>query len=612
MKLNAGLFMFLGVFAIGNLLFFNADNITPDSARAKGLKEPTAAELKEIQKVKVKKVNANKLALDRVNNERAKNRLPPVPASPAPAKEIETELSGAAASETSSTISALVAPAQVDNSMLDAFPVVGNQGNQASCVAWAATYYMMSHEVCLATGCDNKHLASRVFSPRWTYNMINGGVDAGSSFGSAFSLQTNHGAPMLTELPYNQYDPRGWDTNSDHWKSAINSRVNQITSLGVNTDTGMANLKQILANGHVVVIGVYINSWQYSTVMSDPAAASSLFAGQKIVVSQNGTAGAHAMTVVGYDDSIWTDMNGNGSVDSGERGAFKIANSWGEGYGNAGFIWASYDTFRTSSTVGGFSPSGRIQLTQGGSGYFSTYTPYQPKLLAKVTASHAARNQIRLVFGSSTTATQTPQTYWYPSAVSSQGGAYAFDGSSTEIESTFYFDVSSLATTSLANQLFYLDASDSSVGSALTIRSFELVDPVVGNTLVSAANVPMVTDAKMGRLIAGSYDAPPPPPPPVADTTAPSAPATVTAKLVSKRQGKRTTTSVSVTWSAASDNVAVTEYHVYRNGMKISETISLSFTDTSTVAGTSYSYQVKAVDAAMNQSPLSNMAVVNR
>lgn len=35
------------------------------------------------------------------------------------------------------------------------------------------------------------------------------------------------------------------------------------------------------------------------------------------------------MTLVGYNDNIWVDINGNGIVDNGEKGAFKIANSWG-------------------------------------------------------------------------------------------------------------------------------------------------------------------------------------------------------------------------------------------------------------------------------------------
>ena len=40
------------------------------------------------------------------------------------------------------------------------------------------------------------------------------------------------------------------------------------------------------------------------------------------------------MTVLGYNDDIWVDINNNGIVDTGER-AFRIANSWGTGWGEA-------------------------------------------------------------------------------------------------------------------------------------------------------------------------------------------------------------------------------------------------------------------------------------
>ena len=46
------------------------------------------------------------------------------------------------------------------------------------------------------------------------------------------------------------------------------------------------------------------------------------------------------MTLVGYNDNIWVDINHDGKIQTGEKGAFKIANSWGADYegGNNGFI----------------------------------------------------------------------------------------------------------------------------------------------------------------------------------------------------------------------------------------------------------------------------------
>ena len=57
------------------------------------------------------------------------------------------------------------------------------------------------------------------------------------------------------------------------------------------------------------------------------------------------------MTLVGYNDNLWIDVNGNNTVDTGEMGAFKIANSWGEGYGNDGFMWIAYDALNLATAV---------------------------------------------------------------------------------------------------------------------------------------------------------------------------------------------------------------------------------------------------------------------
>lgn len=86
------------------------------------------------------------------------------------------------------------------------------------------------------------------------------------------------------------------------------------------------------------------------------------------------------------------------------------------------------------------------------------------------------------------------------------------------------------------------------------------------------------------------------------DTTAPSIPGNVAAAAVSP-------TSVSVTWSPSTDNVGVAGYYVYRDGVQVGQTASASYTDTGLTAETSYSYTVKAYDAAGNISLASAAAV---
>ncbi len=85
------------------------------------------------------------------------------------------------------------------------------------------------------------------------------------------------------------------------------------------------------------------------------------------------------------------------------------------------------------------------------------------------------------------------------------------------------------------------------------------------------------------------------------DVTAPSAPSGVSASGTSS-------TSTMLSWNASTDNVGVTGYNVYRNGVKVGSATSTSFTDSGLSASTTYSYTVKAFDAAGNVSAASNSA----
>ena len=74
------------------------------------------------------------------------------------------------------------------------------------------------------------------------------------------------------------------------------------------------------------------------------------------------------------------------------------------------------------------------------------------------------------------------------------------------------------------------------------------------------------------------------------------APTTVTNLAIPSK----TTTSISLTWSASTDNIAVTSYDVYMNGSLISNVNSTSTTITGLNPSTTYSFYVKAKDAAGN------------
>ncbi|MCD1260402.1 discoidin domain-containing protein [Paenibacillus athensensis] len=90
---------------------------------------------------------------------------------------------------------------------------------------------------------------------------------------------------------------------------------------------------------------------------------------------------------------------------------------------------------------------------------------------------------------------------------------------------------------------------------------------------------------------------------PVVDNVAPTAPANLAATAVSSSQ-------VSLSWTASTDNVGVSGYDIYRNGTQVGTSATTSYNDTGLAAATSYSYYVKARDAAGNASAASNTVSV--
>ncbi|MCE3074437.1 reprolysin-like metallopeptidase [Chryseobacterium gwangjuense] len=86
------------------------------------------------------------------------------------------------------------------------------------------------------------------------------------------------------------------------------------------------------------------------------------------------------------------------------------------------------------------------------------------------------------------------------------------------------------------------------------------------------------------------------------DTVAPTAPTLAASGT--------TSTSTNLSWSGATDNVAVTGYDVYQGASLIGSTASTSYTVTSLTPSTTYSFTVKAKDAAGNVSVSSNTVSV--
>ena len=88
-----------------------------------------------------------------------------------------------------------------------------------------------------------------------------------------------------------------------------------------------------------------------------------------------------------------------------------------------------------------------------------------------------------------------------------------------------------------------------------------------------------------------------------ADTVAPSTPASLTASGT-------TSTTTNLSWTASTDNVAVTGYNVYRGASLLTTVTGTTYAVSGLTAATAYTFTVKAKDAAGNLSAASNVASV--
>lgn len=91
--------------------------------------------------------------------------------------------------------------------------------------------------------------------------------------------------------------------------------------------------------------------------------------------------------------------------------------------------------------------------------------------------------------------------------------------------------------------------------------------------------------------------------PTVIDTDAPSVPTNAQAVVQSA-------TTVMITWNASTDNVGVTGYKIYRNGIEAGISTTTSYTDTGAWPSATFSYTVSAHDYAGNNSAQSSPAAV--
>lgn len=207
------------------------------------------------------------------------------------------------------------------------FPAPGFQGAQGSCTGWAVSYAARSYYNASSLG-KKPSSPSEIYSPSFQYNMTATTPSSPPSCGGAYiykvldSLQ-NIGAVSLADAPYNAaFCAPDMSQNLTLRSKASLSKIPGYTRFPKQSFSSMAPFKEALQDGHPVIINVKVpKSWdgRQSTEIHRKLADNGLMPGSY-----------HAMVMVGFDEDLQ---------------AVKLMNSWGQQWGDNGFIWVDYKVF---------------------------------------------------------------------------------------------------------------------------------------------------------------------------------------------------------------------------------------------------------------------------
>ena len=362
--------------------------------------------------------------------------------------------------------SGVTLPLAVDNSKNKFFPPIINQDG-GSCAQASSIGYVFTYEINRLLDRNASASADNRFAYKFSWNMLNDGEDQGGFAEQGFYLAQRYG--MMTESDYGNsglYQFR-WATGYDKYLRAMHYRVKEILQFNA---ADIAALKRWLydaadgsATGGLLTFSSQSSGWTINDHYDGPSKT-----GYHSLLTQLATTGAHAMTIVGYDDLVeFNDPDGKM-----HKGAFIVCNSWGTFSHDKGRFYLPY-WFFTDHQHTDLSLSSQMQAVR--------VTTYEPKAVFKVKIKYNSRNDLSFgtAFRTDGNTTSTPQ-YSYAQAFFNAGGDHPMQGQYLGNEIEIAIDASNGVTAASADgDVFFLAVKKAAIGKTVgdgTVEAVSLVD----------------------------------------------------------------------------------------------------------------------------------------
>lgn len=199
-------------------------------------------------------------------------------------------------------------------------PPVGNQGAEGSCVAFAVGYAAWSAEKYYRSGATTYSNSTNIFSPEFLYNQIKFSTDcnSGAAMQTALDFIKLNGICTYQSMPYSSSNGCSVLPNSTQSLEALGHKL---VSYAKMYTTDKSAIKSMISQNHPVIITILADN---SFISAKPGFIWKSYSGSGSL--------AHSIVICGYDDA---------------KNAYLVMNSWGTGWGDAGYSWIDYDFFTT-------------------------------------------------------------------------------------------------------------------------------------------------------------------------------------------------------------------------------------------------------------------------